>query len=212
MLCLPCRYDKRQFAGFNFVYFGMASVSGLSEVGRQLCDYTVKVLDALNIVEGAGHGEVILTRDGPCLVEIGARCHGCEGTFMPLADRCWGYNQVSALVSATVSQSEFDALPAICGDETEFGFKVDFVSNVAGVLQRIDHLQEMQRLQSFVQFDLLPKPGDVLSLTIDCFTAVGSVTLAHKDRAVVEADHLKVREWEKTMFVVKKDSKTSKQT
>ncbi len=75
---------------------------------------------------------------------------------MPLSDRVWGYNQVGAVVSATVSQADFDALPDVCGDELEYGFKVDFVSNVAGVLERIDHLQEMEQLDSFMQFDLLP--------------------------------------------------------
>ena len=202
-------YDKRVFGGFNFVYFGMASVSGLSEVGRALSNYTFQVLDALNIREGAGHGEVIMTRDGPCLVEIGARCHGCEGTFMPLSDRCWGYNQVGATVDATVSEDDFNQLPDVCGDEMEFGFKVDFVSNVAGVLERIDYLDQMSKLPSFVQFDVLPKPGDTISVTIDCFTAVGSVTLAHKERSVVEADHAKIREWEKSMFVVKPASSQS---
>ena len=203
-------YDKRVFGGFNFVYFGMASVSGHSEVGKALCNYTFQVLDALNIREGAGHGEVIMTRDGPCLVEIGARCHGCEGTFMPLADRCWGYNQVGATVDATVSEDDFNALPDVCGDEMEFGFKVDFVSNVSGTLQRIDFLDEMSKLPSFVQFDVLPKVGDEVKVTQDCFTAVGSVTLAHKERSVVEADHAKIREWEKSMFVVKpKSSKTA---
>src|SRR5271170_4696867 len=98
----------------------MASVNGKSEVGRALSEYTTKVLDALNIVEGAGHGEVIMTKDGPCLVEIGARCHGCEGTFMPLSDRVWGYNQVGALVSATVSQADFDAIPDLCSDCFEY--------------------------------------------------------------------------------------------
>ena len=199
-------YDKRTFGGFNFVYFGMGSVSGLSEVGKALSAYTVQVLDALNIREGAGHGEVIITKDGPCLVEIGARCHGCEGTFMPLSDRVWGYNQVGATVDATVSEDDFNALPDVCGDEREFGFKVDFVSNVAGTLERIDHMDDMRQLPSFVQFDVMPKPGDTLFVTIDCFTACGSVTLAHKERSVVEADHAKVREWEKSMFVVSKQS------
>ena len=196
-------YDKRVFGGVNFVYFGMGSVSGQSEVGRALADYTFQVLDALNIREGAGHGEVIITRDGPCLVEIGARCHGCEGTFMPLSDRCWGYNQVGAVVSATVSQEEFDALPDVCGDEKEYGFKVDFVANVSGILDRIDYLDQMSKLASFVQFDVLPKVGDEIKQTCDCFTAVGSVTLAHKEKSVVEADHAKIRKWEESMFVVR---------
>jgi hypothetical protein len=38
---------------------------------------------------------------------------------------------------------------------------------------------------------------------------VGSVTLAHKERKVVEADHALIREWEKTMFVVKSAPKAA---
>lgn len=69
-------YDKRFFNGFNFVYFGMGSVSGVSPLGASLAAYTTKVVAALNIRHGAFHGEVIMTKTGPCLVEIGARCHG----------------------------------------------------------------------------------------------------------------------------------------
>ena len=72
-------YDKRSHAGKEFVYFGMGSVSGKSEAGRQLAAYTLEVLDAIGIKEGAGHAEVIITKDGPCLVEIGARPQGCDG-------------------------------------------------------------------------------------------------------------------------------------
>jgi len=120
-----------------------------------------------------------------------------------LADRVWGYNQVGALVSATLSQSEFDALPDVCGDEREYGFKVDFVSSVSGELVRLDHLDEMRAMKSFVQFDVLPKVGDRIHVTIDCFTAVGSVTLSHVQRTIVEADHQRIRQLEKTMFLVK---------
>ena len=39
-------------------------------------------------------------------------------------------------------------------------------------------------------------------MTRDCFTAVGSVSLAHADRRQVEADHKRVRLMEQSMFVV----------
>ena len=65
--------DKRHANGHDFVYFGMGSISSNSEVGRLLCVYTRKVLTALNIVEGAGHAEIVVDKNGPCLVEIGAR-------------------------------------------------------------------------------------------------------------------------------------------
>jgi biotin carboxylase len=197
-------YDKRTFNGFNFVYFGMGSVSGFSPEGSSLASYMCKVLDSLNIRHGASHGEVILTKSGPCLVEVGARCHGCEGTFMPLADRVWGYNQVGALVSATLSQTEFDSLPDVCGDEKEFGFKVDFVSNREGKLIGFKHLEDMEKLPSFMRFDVMPKIGDEIHLTIDCFTAVGSCTLVHKNMQQVLQDHAAIRQYELDMFIVEK--------
>jgi len=61
----------------------------------------------------------------------------------------------------------------------------------------------MRAMKSFVQFDVLPKIGDRIYETIDCFTAVGSVTLCHVQRSIVEADHQRIRQLEKTMFVVK---------
>jgi len=30
------------------------------------------------------------------LVEVGSRCHGAEGTWVPLVMECLGYNQVEA--------------------------------------------------------------------------------------------------------------------
>jgi hypothetical protein len=120
---------------------------------------------------------------------------------MPLADRCWGYNQVGALVSATVSAGEFDALPLVCGTEREFGYKVDLVSSVAGKLQRIDHLDRIRALPSFMSFDLLPKPGERMQVTIDCFTACGSISLVNSDKEQLMDDVATVRELEKTMWV-----------
>ena len=32
---------------------------------------------------------------GPCLVEVGSRCQGGEGTWLPTCVECVGYTQVS---------------------------------------------------------------------------------------------------------------------
>ena len=31
---------------------------------------------------------------GPCLVEVGARCNGGEGAWLPIVNECIGYSQV----------------------------------------------------------------------------------------------------------------------
>ena len=41
-------------------------------------------LDALRVTNGATHTEVMMTEDGPCLVEVNSRCHGANGAWMPL--------------------------------------------------------------------------------------------------------------------------------
>merc|ERR1711871_1638682 len=49
------------------------------EVQDSLRSYVAKVLDAVGIHFGPSHAEVIVTKDGPCLVEVGARMHGASG-------------------------------------------------------------------------------------------------------------------------------------
>jgi hypothetical protein len=68
-----------------------------------LVAYADEVLNAVGIREGPSHMEVMVNwieGEGkvrvpePCLVEVGARCHGGEGTWLPLVKECIGYSQV----------------------------------------------------------------------------------------------------------------------
>lgn len=130
---------------------------------------------------------------------------------MPLADRVWGYNQVSVLVSALRASlgcpAEWEAIPPICGAGFARGFKIDFVAGRGGIIRRIDHLHRMERLQSFLRFDLLPAVGSRLHQTVDCFTACGSVSLCHRSEAILQADMHRVREWEKSMWVLEDEDR-----
>ncbi len=122
---------------------------------------------------------------------------------MPVADRVWGYNQVSELVASTAPDSAaFDALPAVCGDLQVQCYKLDFVCSVTGTLLRLEGLERIRSLPSFLRFDLLPRGGEEVKPTIDCFTAVGSVSLVHADKEQLDKDVEEVRRIEKNMFVV----------
>ena len=57
-----------------------------------------RVLDALGIMHGPSHMEIMYTDTGPCLVEVGSRCQGGEGTWLPVAKECIGYTQVEVTV------------------------------------------------------------------------------------------------------------------
>ena len=86
----------------------------------------------------------------------------------------------------------------------EYGSKVDLVSSVTGKLRSMPHLDDVKRLKSYLSTDMLPKPGEAITPTIDCFSAVGSISLVHVDRKQVEADYAKIREWEASFFDVDK--------
>lgn len=104
-------YDKRVMNGAPFVYFGVLLRAATGAVLGPVADYVLKVLDALEIVHGPGHAEVKFVNGEPCLVEIGSRCHGGEGTYIPIVNRCVGYNQVECALDSYFDEAAFNALP-----------------------------------------------------------------------------------------------------
>ena len=74
-------YDKREINGQFNVYFGMKIRAMDDDLMLSIVSYQRAVLDAVGIVNGPAHAEVMATATGPCLVEVGSRCHGGEGTW-----------------------------------------------------------------------------------------------------------------------------------
>jgi len=200
-------YDKRPANGAKFVNFGMQSVNPNSAEGLYLFEYIKKCLTALGIQHGPGHAKVIDTITGPVLVDCGACPHGAKGTFIPLSDLCFDRNQVAMTVDAYMENSRRFEMPedippaSVC---KLAGFKVDLVSVATGTLIEVNSDIERRCMQrkSFQSFDMMPVPGDHIPVTIDCFTAVGSISLCDFNRAQVEADHAYIRSIEKDLFTL----------
>lgn len=104
-------YDKRVMNGAPFVYFGVLLRAAAGDVLTPVVNYVLQVLDALEVVHGPGHAEVKFMNGEPCLVEVGSRCHGGEGTYVPIVNRCIGYNQVECTLDSYFDEEAFNALP-----------------------------------------------------------------------------------------------------
>lgn len=104
------KYDKRRVNNAAFVYFGL-SITPATGVVNELIAYQFNVLDALGIRNGPAHGEVKFCRGSPVLIEVGARCHGGEGAWVPIANKCVGYNQVDAAIDSYLDPEAFAKLP-----------------------------------------------------------------------------------------------------
>jgi hypothetical protein len=86
--------------------------------------------------------------DGPCLVEVGSRCHGGEGSWIPVAQECIGYTQLDVTLSCYLRPDRFDMIPYV-PTLLRHGREAYFVSKQKGVLIDIPGLATLRELKSF---------------------------------------------------------------
>jgi hypothetical protein len=128
---------------------------------------------------------------------VGARCHGGEGAWVPIADTCVGYNQVDVSVDVMLGQTQtWAALPDRPRALPQYGCEVMLVSYEYGTLTGLPGLVEISNLPSFLRYDMLVKVGDSIVPTIDMFTTPGSILLIHSDAQVLARDICRIRELE----------------
>jgi hypothetical protein len=192
-------YDKRSVNGAAFVYFGCVPIDSNSPEAKILISYTHRVLDALGLKNGPSHGEIMMTPDGPCLVEMNCRAHGGDGNWRPLCRALnGGYSQVESSADAYLDKAAFFALP----DKPPSPFKaagqeVILVSFSRGVVKSTPGFELIKQLPSFVYLETGVKPGTKVEPTIDLFTGIGSVILMHHDTETLNRDVEKIRHLEK---------------
>ena len=172
-------YDKRAVNGAAFVYHGMLPVRSDSEEAKVMVPYVRGVLDALEIKNGPSHGEVMMTADGPCLVEMNCRAHGGDGTWTTLAAALTGgYTQVNGTIDAFLEPENFKKLP----DKPPAPFlatgqEVMLVSFTRGKVAATPGYEVFKAMQSFVYLEAGATVGSEIDYTVDLFTNVGSVIL-----------------------------------
>ena len=190
-------YDKRVCNGAQFVYFGMRLYeSADGAVEESLVTYMHQVLNALDVKHGPSHGEVMMTATGPCLVEVGCRPHGGEGTFVRLADGPIGYNQLTAMIDAHENRSKFYKMPHRPRKLKSHSMEVCLVNRLEGRLCGIPKMGEITALESFVEAEMKMNVGEMLPLTVDFLTSPGAIMLCHADRDQLNRDADKIHELE----------------
>jgi biotin carboxylase len=191
-------YDKRPTNGGDFVYYGMIPVDSASEEATVLISYTRAVLDALKLHNGPTHGEVMMTADGPCLVEMNCRSHGWDGSWVPLARALTGgYAQPEAALDSHMDEDAFLKLPDLMPSPFKAsGQTMMLVSFFSGTVKTTPGYDSMRKLSSFVSLQTGVSIGSKVELTVDLFTAVGVLVLVHADSKQLEADIAEVRKME----------------
>jgi biotin carboxylase len=180
------RYAKIVANGVHNRVAGGLSVSLDDPVRPAVIAYSEAVLDALGICFGPAHIELIITSDGPCLVEIGARLCGADTAYW--AELAYGESQVPWTVDAYLDPDRFATRAGEPARVDRHVAMAWFTSPAAGVLRGYPRLAEVEALESFHEVRLAIKPGERLARTVDDTTEPLMVGLAHPVQEVLERD------------------------
>jgi biotin carboxylase len=160
-----------------------------------LVPYVTAVLDALGVAYGAAHTEVMLTAEGPVLIECGARLQGM--LVSGAVRRATGADHVTVTVEAYLDPGSVRRRAATPYVLREHVTGVWLIAREAGVVTGGRGMAQVRRLPSY--FDAIESVGvgGVVPRTVDLFSAPGLIYLVHEDADQIEADYERIRALER---------------
>jgi biotin carboxylase len=154
-----------------------------------LADYLMRAADAVGIRNGSTHAEVIVTADGPRLVELAARYSG--SCMMVSGSIATGDNQIYRTVRH-VLDGEFTPGFELVEQVRTLWLCADHAGAVRGmaILEAAAQLPTVRKMS-------IPPDGKVVPMTNDVTTSLGWIIQAAADWDVIEQDYARIREMER---------------
>jgi len=182
--------------------------------------YLDDCFNALDIQWGITHSELIITSDGPRLVEVNCRQHNMD--FVPLTDNAIGYNLYDMLLAAYFGDDDdqdiepdvnkdarvkWDLLPDYPSTRMNAAM-VHLVNDKKGILKGLNKnaLYEIQAMDSVLDLEVFPEflePGiSMIEPTVDIKSDAGWIQLLHPDREIFQRDFERIMELMPTLFEI----------
>lgn len=185
---------RRMSAGGGLTIMDHTEFMPFDEEHAELFDYTKKVIDALGIRFGAAHNEIMLTAEGPRLIESGARM--CGGPILGLSRAATGSSQLERVLEAClagyIKTDRYTLKKTVV--------PVFLNARVSGILRNAEILERLSTLPTHFSTWLWRKNGDRITKTVDVDSTLGVIALAGERSAVFE-DYIKVREVESRLII-----------
>lgn len=163
-----------------------------------LADYCEQVLTAVGTLNGAGHSEIMMTPDGPVLIETSSRL---EGTCDPaVVFDLTGRSQNSLLPHAFLSPDVFGQLAAIRRAGGRQARHVYLLTTAGGEVVAPPDLEPVRSLPTLFSLDTDLDRAVTLERTNDLARCPGNLYLVSDDSAAIERDYLSFREMEATIY------------
>lgn len=191
-ICDVCRYHKIDNGPHMAVYDRMEWVAPHEPVVEPLVAYAEDVLDAVGMRTGAAHVELMMTTEGPRLIELGARCHG--GGHPRFSRIATGDSQIDRTVRHFAGDGEISARYELrCHVLVVF-----LIARRGGIVRDSSALDGIASLRSRHFSVVHLRDGMSVEPTKDLFASLdlGFVVLAHRDPDRLLADYAAIRAME----------------
>jgi biotin carboxylase len=193
-------YKKIVSSTGNPIYDCLKILPYSFEHREALVNYNNRVLDVLGFKYGSSHSEIILTADGPTLVEVGARVMGLVSP--DITSLAIGRDQADLMIDSYIDPQKFLQQISKPYAMKKHLIVKTLIAYVEGNVKNILHVEKIRQLPSFYSIDLKIKIGSHLNKTTELLQIPGTVYLLHEDESVVQKDYEIIAELEKEMFVV----------
>ena len=182
------KYDKVKTDQGSYIYNYCESVNELGAGHSELIEYAFSVLDAIGITDGPVHGEYMIDKKGPVLIEVNCRPMG-GGMPSKFLDMIAGHHETDAILDAYLDEENFISHLDDPYRMKRKGILKDIITpkdidvTASPIKVIIDHLQSLYCAD-------LQSGSEIfhLSRTEDLETASGEVYLIHDDPEVVKRE------------------------
>ncbi|GAA2343144.1 ATP-grasp domain-containing protein [Dactylosporangium salmoneum] len=181
-----CRYAKARRDDRIGIYERVQFLAPDDPDVEEIRPYVFAVLDALGVRNGCGHSEVMLTKHGPRLMEVGARPAG--GGHQMITRMATGDSQIARTIAHRL-HGQFRP-----GYELRQHLSAVFISSpAAGIWRNGDIFDGVDALPSFIAKHFPFGTGDPVPASDDLVTFLAWVILAGPDADQIEADYQHIR-------------------
>lgn len=163
-----------------------------------LIEYGLGALDAVGLRQWAAHTEIMMTPDGPRLLEVNARLAGAGNPAV--TQIASGESQVTRIVDVCAGRG--DALPRGYALERN-AMAVFLMAHSAGIVRNAEIYDEARALPSYHSPVHLVGTGDHVDASTDLFATMtmGYIILAHESSEQIAADRKAIRELERRLVI-----------
>lgn len=189
-------YAKQITSQGRSVYDGVELLRDFGEDTEAALGYALKSLDALGVRVGPAHLEIMLTLDGPVLIECGARPMG--GSFpQELIKECLGRTQLELALEAYLWPERFLARLDQPYRMSKGLYSKFLISSRKGRLDAVPGVTLLASLPSARSGNFIScLEGEQVDCTVDLMSSPATLFLCHEDAETLRQDRDILRELE----------------